>query len=103
MVAFSRVASPSVIASSMIGIKCSILIDVGENVMYRTGGQITTDSAEKAAQPDINQIQNRSSHIRLQKRADFLHRYIIYDRTAMATPAATMTPPAARLSRLTAC
>ena len=34
--------------------------------------------------------------------ADFVQEYIIYDRIAMATPAATITPPAARLSRLTA-
>jgi hypothetical protein len=71
--------------------------------MHHTRGQIATDSAEKAAQPDINQIQNRSSHIHLQKQADFVQEYIIYDRIAMATPAATITPPATRLSRLTAC
>jgi hypothetical protein len=31
----------------------------------------------------------------------FYHLVEIQDRTAMATPAATITPPAARLSRLT--
>ena len=43
-------------------------------------------ASKKATDTDIDQIQNRSSHIHL------------YDRTAMATPAATITLPAARLS-----